>query len=265
MFLCGSGPPLVLIPGIQGRWEWMRPAVHALAASFTVATYSLVGEPDSNAPLRPDTPFDRHLEQVDDVLRQNGWSQAVVCGVSYGGLVAVRYAAVRPERTRALVLVSAPGPRWRPAARVRRYVSSPWLSAPAFVAGAPLRLWPEIRAAAPSRLQACTCGARHLVNVALAPAWPSRMANRVRCLEGLDFRVDAGRVRSPTLVITGQPHLDRVVPVDGTLEYVSTIPGASARTLAGTGHLGLVTRPREFAGLIADFAGAGALVAQTHS
>nr|MBP7572149.1 alpha/beta hydrolase [Acidobacteriota bacterium] len=103
MFLCGSGPPLVLIPGIQGRWEWMRPAVHALAASFTVATYSLVGEPDSNAPLRPDTPFDRHLEQVDDVLRQNGWSQAVVCGVSYGGLVAVRYAAVRPERTRALV------------------------------------------------------------------------------------------------------------------------------------------------------------------
>ena len=25
----GTGPPLVLIPGLQGRWEWMRPAVDA--------------------------------------------------------------------------------------------------------------------------------------------------------------------------------------------------------------------------------------------
>ncbi len=254
MVVCGSGPPLVLIPGVQGRWEWMRPAVHALASSFTVATFSLAGERGSTARLRPDTRFDCHLEQVDEALRRNGWDQAVVCGVSYGGLVALRYAALRPGRTRALVLVSTPGPRWQPDARVRRYVSSPWLSAPAFVGGAPLRLWPEIRAAFRSRLQACACGARHLVNVALAPAWPSRMANRIRCLDGLDFFADAARVRSPTLVITGEPHLDRVVPVDGTLEYVSTIPGASARMLPGTGHLGLVTRPREFARLIAEFA-----------
>ncbi|PYR01316.1 MAG: alpha/beta hydrolase, partial [Acidobacteria bacterium] len=30
----GGGDPLVLIPGIQGRWEYMRPAIEALAASF---------------------------------------------------------------------------------------------------------------------------------------------------------------------------------------------------------------------------------------
>ena len=27
----GSGPPLVLIPGLQGRWEYLRPAVDALS------------------------------------------------------------------------------------------------------------------------------------------------------------------------------------------------------------------------------------------
>lgn len=257
MFVCGSGPPLVLIPGIQGRWEWMRPAVRALAASFTVATYSLVGEPGSGAPLCADTPFDRHLDQVDEVLARNGWADAVVCGVSYGGLVAVRYAAVRPERVAALVLASAPGPRWRPAPRVSRYVASPWASVPAFVAGAPLRLWPEIRAAAPSVPRACASAARHLANVALSPAWPPRMANRVRCLDGHDFGRDAARVRAPTLVITGEPGLDRVVPVDGTLEYASAIPCAIARRLARTGHLGLVTRPGEFARLITDFVDAG--------
>ena len=28
-----SDSPLVLIPGIQGRWEWMEPAVDALGAA----------------------------------------------------------------------------------------------------------------------------------------------------------------------------------------------------------------------------------------
>ena len=37
----GSGPPLVLIPGLQGRWEYLRPAVDALSASFRVLTFSL--------------------------------------------------------------------------------------------------------------------------------------------------------------------------------------------------------------------------------
>ena len=27
----GSGVPVVVIPGIQGRWEWMKPGVDALA------------------------------------------------------------------------------------------------------------------------------------------------------------------------------------------------------------------------------------------
>ena len=26
----GSGTPVVLIPGLQGRWEWMAPTVDAL-------------------------------------------------------------------------------------------------------------------------------------------------------------------------------------------------------------------------------------------
>ena len=28
----GTGTPVVLIPGIQGRWEWMSPAIDALTA-----------------------------------------------------------------------------------------------------------------------------------------------------------------------------------------------------------------------------------------
>ena len=37
----GDGPTLVLVPGLQGRWEYVRPAVEALARYFTVVTFSL--------------------------------------------------------------------------------------------------------------------------------------------------------------------------------------------------------------------------------
>ena len=50
MEIIGSGPPLVLVPGMQGRWEWMAATVTELAKRFTVVTYSLCGEPGSRTP-----------------------------------------------------------------------------------------------------------------------------------------------------------------------------------------------------------------------
>ena len=47
----GDGEPLVLVPGIQGRWEYMRPAIDALAPFFHVLTFALCGEPDARCRL----------------------------------------------------------------------------------------------------------------------------------------------------------------------------------------------------------------------
>jgi hypothetical protein len=51
IFTEGSGPPLVLIPRLEGRWEYMRAAADALARSFRVVTFSLAGEPSSGVAL----------------------------------------------------------------------------------------------------------------------------------------------------------------------------------------------------------------------
>ena len=63
-----------------------------------------------------------------------GLTDAAICGVSFGGLVALHFAARRPERTRALVLVSTPSPDWTPGARVQWYLRAPRLLAPVFAA-----------------------------------------------------------------------------------------------------------------------------------
>ena len=85
---------------MQGRWEWMTPTVEALARRFR-ATYSLCGEPGA-PPLEPS--FTGDLARLDDVCRALGPEPVVLVGVSFGGRLAVHFAARHPDRVRALVL-----------------------------------------------------------------------------------------------------------------------------------------------------------------
>jgi 3-oxoadipate enol-lactonase len=75
----------------------------------------------------------------------------------------------------------------------------------------------------------------------------------VRAWRARDVVALCHRNRARTLVVTGERHLDRVVPFDSTREYVDLIPGARHAVLAGTGHVGLVSKPDEFARLVGDF------------
>jgi pimeloyl-ACP methyl ester carboxylesterase len=243
--------PLVLIPGIQGRWEWMQPAIDELAKEWRVIPCSLPGEPGSRAGA--DGTFDSFIEYLDGVLDSAGVDRAVLCGVSFGGLIALRYAARRPLRTEALILVSTPGPRWRLQARLMRYMRWPTLSSPLFFAGAFGRFWPELRATYPmlgDRLRFCAAAMSRVVG---APAIPSRMSRRAQLAACERFEADCALVTAPTLVITGERDLDRVVNYDETMNYVSLIEGARFQLLDKTGHLGIVSAPARFAAAVSRF------------
>ncbi len=79
------------------------------------------------------------------------------------------------------------------------------------------------------------------------------MAVRAQLIENANIVDDCSRVTTPTLVITGERTLDRVVPVDGTLAYLPLIAGARHRVLARTGHLGSITTPDAFAEVVRGF------------
>jgi pimeloyl-ACP methyl ester carboxylesterase len=79
------------------------------------------------------------------------------------------------------------------------------------------------------------------------------MAARARLISSDDVRPDCARIAAPTLVITGERHLDHVVPVDGSSEYLRLIPNARAAVLERTGHLGSITRPEAFAEIVRAF------------
>ena len=277
----GSGPPVVLIPGIHGRWEYFSRTVDALSQVARVITFSLRDtltlQPDvplqdarslqDAAPL-PDTTslehttqgngdrladLDTYVDQVERALTERAVSRAIVCGISFGGLIALRFAARQPGRVTALVLVSTPGPGFRPSPAHERYMQRPGLFAPLFFAGAPRRLLDEIRAALPGRADRWRFHWQQLQTLVRAPLSPSAMAVRARLIASARPVADCRTITAPTLVVCGEPSLDHIVPVESSRQYAELIVGARLVTLERTGHLGCVTRPQAFAAAVHEF------------
>ena len=167
----GNGPALVLIPGLQGRWEYLRPAVDALSASFRVLTFSL-GSDD----------LDGYARAIAALMTEARVERATICGVSFGGLIAVRFAAAFPSRCSALILASTPKPRLRLRPRHETYLRAPWIFGPIFLAETPFRLRPEIVAAIPDAAARRRFTLRSLRTALGAPVSLSAMAGRARMI-----------------------------------------------------------------------------------
>jgi len=244
---------LVVIPGLQGRWEYIRPTVEALAESYRVITFPLCDEKTADAPFRRGAGLDPYAAQVAAVLDEKNIDRAAVCGISFGGLIALRFAAVAPTRVSALVLASTPGPRFHLKARHRLYARLPWLFGPLFAAESPSRLRTEIRVALPDEDVRRSFMRRQLRTLRQAPVSVSRMAGRALAIEAYDRVADAALVLCPTLVVHGEPALDYVVDPNATAEYGRLIQGSRVVTMERTGHLGSITKPREFAAIVRRF------------
>jgi pimeloyl-ACP methyl ester carboxylesterase len=135
---------------------------------------------------------------------------------------------------------------------VQRALRAPYVTGALFMATAPFRLLPELRSALPSTRALLTFIASHLVRIVRAPMSPSRAARRMRWMRAHTF-ADQRTITAPTLIITGEPGRDRVVPVEDTRRMATRIAGARCEVLPRTGHVGLETRPAAYAELIHRF------------
>lgn len=228
----------------------MAPTVDALTAGHRVITFSLT---DLRPDRRKDSTFLEWMGPIDQALDQAHERQVSLIGVSFGGLIAACYAARRPDRVKALILVSTPSPVWRPRPGDEFCLRFPRLAFPYFAVRALRRLLPEIHYARDSWPQRLRLGADYFRRGFSAPFRPGHAAHWVREWKSYDISHDCASIIAPTLVVTGESRLEHVVPIERSLEYTRLIDGAEHVVLPGTGHLGSITKPHRFAEIAGQF------------
>ncbi|HEX9610555.1 MAG TPA: alpha/beta fold hydrolase, partial [Gemmatimonadales bacterium] len=107
----GSGPPLVLVPGMDGTGDLFYRQVPLLARAYRVARYRLRDDAER---------MDVLVDDLADVVRavSPGGEPAVVVGESFGGAVALSFALARPDAVAGLVVLNS-FPRFLPQVRLR--------------------------------------------------------------------------------------------------------------------------------------------------
>lgn len=248
----GEGPVIVMIPGIQGRWEWMGPAIREVSKRCRVLTFSYDRTPRAREQQREGN-LDRLVDQVTEVMDNAGVDRAVICGISFGGFIATRFAARYPERTNGLLLVSSPTPHWKPNPTLLKYMDRPLISMPLVLPAWFARMWPEIFAANDTVRERVLFGFRYFTRAVRSPLSVTRMSEWARLKIATDIVADCAKVTAPALLITGEPRLDRVIDLRAAQDYVTLIKGARHVTMENTGHIGLVTKPVQFAALVWGF------------
>lgn len=245
----GSGPPLVLIHGLQGDSTTFGPLPWELARRHTVLVFDQRG---SGLSEKPDVPLSTDLLADDTAaLRTHlGLAPAAVFGASMGGQVA-QALAVRHPAVVARLILGCTTPGGAHAVPVRRealdyaYTMEP--------------LGPADRA-------------RRLAEVAFSLEWLAEhpevvdgliksrrerpldlvaLSRRLQAFLAHDTSAALADIRVPALVVTGSP--DALIPEANSRLLAEAMPNASLIVLEPAGHLFWIERPTETAGALIEF------------
>jgi proline iminopeptidase len=103
----GSGPPLVLVHGGPGMWDYLAPVAEMVDDLCTVDRYDQRGS--GRSPARPPHDLADFVADLDALRAHWRHDRWVVGGHSWGAQLAILYAARHSERVAGLILLSTSG------------------------------------------------------------------------------------------------------------------------------------------------------------
>lgn len=241
--ICGpeGGPGLVLLHALGTDLSIWDPLIGLLPPALRILRIDMRGHGASDVPPAP-YPMGALVRDAERAMLHFGLADAVVLGVSLGGLVAQGLAIKRLDLVRAMVLSNS-------AARIGS--ASLWQARIA-----------EVRAEGLARYASGAMARMFGRGWQEAPAMPGVRAMLERtdpegwigcasAIAGADFYTPTAALTLPTLVIAGAH--DGTTPPDLVRETADLIRGSRFALMRGAGHLPMVENPPAFASLINDF------------
>lgn len=242
----GSGPSLVLVHGLGGTGTDIFKRVLAdLARDFRVVAYDLRGSGRSAVPPGPYT-IELLADDLHALLGALDLAPAAFVGHSLGGSIVLREAAAHPEAVRAVVGLGAPT-RLPDQAREGLEARAQAVLADGMAAVAETV---ATNGLAPTFREAHAAEYQELVSL-LASAPVEGYAAQCRALVAMDLTADLGRIRAPTLLLSGDR--DGVAPPAAAREHAAAIAGARFVEVADCGHILPWERPDELLAAVRPF------------
>jgi len=244
----GIGLPVVFIPGITEFKEEFVFQFHGLSDSYRVISYDLRRGLKRAADYTIDLLVD-DLKRLITALHLDG---AVICGHSFGGLVAMEFALRNPDMAKALVLVSS-------------YAAPPPLPAHELVTSTSSANHPlhkglgmafklqigRLLGRRTSVAMADEISAVRTVARQAAKTSKTTISQRVRIIQQADLRGRLPEIGAPTLVIAGAK--DRSVFLSSAQELYENLPNSTLEVIEGAGHFCFLTRHDQFNTVVDEF------------
>jgi 3-oxoadipate enol-lactonase len=214
-----------------------------LLPHFRVIRYDLRGHGLSEAPPPPYSAADL-AHDVVSVLDALAIGEAVVCGVSVGGLIAQAVALHHSDRVRALVPCDT-GAKIATAEAWQQRIDKVRADGVGSLAQMTMERWFSARFR-----QHCAPDVRGYA-LMLRQTSADGYMGVCAALRDTDLRADVTRIKLPTLVLCGAE--DIATPPDLGRELASLIPGAQFCLIAHAAHLPCIEQPQSMAQRMIEF------------
>ena len=247
----GDGPPLVIVPGLAGGMGLLGPLVRELSRKFHVISYQIRGEDNCFALRRPFSMFDL-VEDLHEFIDWHCLESPSLLGVSFGGALALEFAARYPHRLQNLIIQGA-GARFEPGL-IQRVAKAVLTRFPLPFDNPFINQFFNLLFGGAQKQDA-------LFNFVTNQIWQtdqSVIAHRLQLIEDYDMTERLPQIRVPTLVLVGEK--DLLVSRRSLRVLSGGLPSAKFVGLPECGHLAFVTRPRAVASQIEDFVPEAAVV-----
>jgi pimeloyl-ACP methyl ester carboxylesterase len=251
----GTGPAIVLVHGVSGRWQNWLENIPRFADEHRVVALDLPGFGRSQMP-RERVSIGGYAATVDRVCDLLELDAVVLVGNSMGGAVAAETAARFPARVARLVLVSAA------AISIADFNPAPAAALVSAITHTPLGTPDGLRALLGRRRArhlAFAALVRHPTLIATDVLWElvggrgaPGLAGAVAAMISNELVDELGQISASTLIVHGRN--DMLVPVGDSIWLADQLGDAQLEVLEDTGHLSMLERPVPFNDLVLDFA-----------
>ena len=243
----GKGTPLLLIHGFPHDRSLWRPQVEGLKDVARVIAPDLRGFGASGDAPGTMT-MDGYAADLKALLDTLGIKQAVVCGLSMGGYIALAFLAKYPDAVKALILCNTRSGADNEKAREGRHATAKKAGEEGMAGIAEGML--------PKMVTEATLAARpHLRSSVKTMMARQSVAGVVAALHGIAVRPDRtpmlAAVNVPTLIITGSA--DTLIPPSESEAMAAAIPNSKLVVIPDVAHLSNAEAPEAFNAAVREF------------